>query len=43
MHVLKDHSDEHMVALFIFLTFLIQHQGDDSAANDDYAEKILGF
>ena len=43
VHVLRDHSDEHMVAVFIFKTFLIQHQGDDSAANDNYAEKILWF
>lgn len=43
MHVLRDHSDEHIVAVFIFKTFLIQHQGDDSAANDNYAEKILWF
>lgn len=40
--ILKDHRDEHMVAVFIFYSFLILHQGDDSAASDNYEEKILG-
>lgn len=42
VHILKDHSDEHMVAVFIFYSFLIPCQGDDSAASDNYEEKILG-